>query len=89
MLEKVSRVFFYFPPSLLGVFLIQTFVSNNPRQECDKEGLKARRLAPMVLQGICPPPCNKCISRLMRMSIAKLQHTRPADMKEIMDKIMG
>jgi len=43
----------------------------------------------MVLQGICPPPCNKCISRLMRMSIAKLQHTRPADMKEIMDKIMG
>ena len=21
----------------------------------------------MVLQGICPPPCNKCIARLMRM----------------------
>ena len=42
MLEKVSRVFFHFPPSLLGVFLIQPIVSNNPRQECDKEGLKAR-----------------------------------------------
>jgi len=69
--------------------LIRCLKSNNPRQECDKEGLKARRLAPMVLQGICPPPCNKCIARLMRMSIAKLQHTRPADMKEIMDKIMG
>jgi len=47
--------------------LIRCLKSNNPRQECDKEGLKARRLAPMVLQGICPPPCNKCIARLMRM----------------------
>jgi len=69
--------------------LIKCLKSDNPRQECDKDGLKARRIAPMVLRGICPPPCNKCIARLMRMSIAKMQNEHPAEMKEIMDKIMG
>merc|ERR1712203_185907 len=41
--------------------LIRCLKSNNPRQECDKEGLKARRLAPMVLQGISLLPATSAL----------------------------
>jgi len=51
---------------------------------CDQIGKQIKILAPEVLAGRCPHPCNECIKKQIRKVMAELSQTYPREFQEMM-----
>lgn len=52
--------------------------------ECDKTGQMIKRLAPEVLRGLCPRPCNMCTQHSIKRIMAKVSKDYPAEWGEML-----
>merc|ERR1712241_579839 len=51
---------------------------------CDQIGKQIKILAPEVLAGRCPHPCNECIKKQIRKVMAELSQRYPREFQEMM-----
>jgi len=54
---------------------------------CDQIGQQIKILAPEVLAGRCPHPCNECIKKQIRKVMAKLSQSYPREFQEMMGQL--
>jgi len=59
------------------------------RGPCDEIGNKIKILAPEVLAGRCPPPCDECTQKQIRRVMAELSQRFPTEFQQMMRKIRG
>jgi len=59
------------------------------RGPCDVIGNKIKILAPEVLAGRCPPPCDECTQKQIRRVMTELSQRFPREFQEMMIKIRG
>merc|ERR1719367_975363 len=53
------------------------------RGPCDENGALIRRMAPDVLRGLCPHPCDECKRRKIRKAMALISRKFPLEWSEI------
>ena len=51
---------------------------------CDKTGLMIKRLAPDVMRGLCPKPCNVCTERQIKRMMATVSRNYPQEWSEML-----
>lgn len=56
------------------------------RKPCDELGRQIKILAPEVLAGRCPAPCNPCIKNQIRKVMSKLSQTYPREFQQMMQQ---
>lgn len=54
---------------------------------CDQIGKQIKILAPEVLAGRCPHPCNECIKKQIRKVMAQLSQRYPREFQEMMGQL--
>jgi len=54
---------------------------------CDQIGKQIKILAPEVLAGRCPHPCNECIKKQIRKVMAELSQRYPREFQEMMGQL--
>merc|ERR1712115_115020 len=57
--------------------------------QCDDIGKKIKILAPEVLAGRCPPPCNECTRKQIRKVMTELSQRYPGRFQEMIGKLRG
>jgi len=53
------------------------------RGPCDENGSLLRRMAPDVLRGLCPRPCDECKRNKIRKAMAVISREYPLEWSEI------
>jgi len=53
---------------------------------CDEIGEKIKILAPEVLAGRCPRPCNQCTQNMIRRVMTQLSQKYPKEFNEMINK---
>ncbi len=53
------------------------------RAPCDEDGAEILRLAPDILRGVCPAPCNRCRRRHIRKAMAVMAQEYPREWSQI------
>ena len=59
------------------------------RGECDETGQMVKRLAPEVLRGLCPSPCNMCTQRQIKRIMAVVSREYPEQWSEMLRTFSG
>jgi len=55
--------------------------------ECDEIGKQIKILAPEVIAGRCPPPCNPCIKSQIRKVMSQLSQKYPREFQQMMQTL--
>lgn len=56
------------------------------RGECDEVGNLVKRMAPDILRGGCPPPCDPCKKKQIQKVMATLSSKYPKEFKKLIQK---
>jgi len=59
------------------------------RGPCDEIGNKIKILAPEVLAGRCPRPCNECTRKQIRRVMGELSQKFPGEFQEMLSRLRG
>lgn len=59
------------------------------RGQCDEIGKKIKILAPEVLAGRCPHPCDECTKKQIRKVMTELSQRFPREFQEMMTRLRG
>merc|ERR1712083_15780 len=56
---------------------------------CDKIGNTFKRMAPEVLRGRCPPPCDKCMKKQIQKAMSVISRKYPREWTEMLKQQLG
>lgn len=57
--------------------------------ECDETGLLIKRMAPDILRGGCPPPCDPCKKKQIQKVMATLSRKYPKQFQKLIQQFGG
>jgi len=56
---------------------------------CDKIGITVKRIAPEIMRGRCPPPCNSCMKKQIQKMMAIISRKYPREWSQIIKEQLG
>merc|ERR1712007_187139 len=65
---------------------LQCILNQGP---CDKIGNTFKRMAPEVLRGRCPPPCDKCMKKQIQKAMSVISRKYPREWTEMLKQQLG
>lgn len=58
-------------------------------EQCDELGRLVKRMAPDILRGGCPPPCDPCKKKQIQKVMATLSRSHPKQFQTMVKKFVG
>merc|ERR1740129_2332812 len=57
--------------------------------ECDELGATIKRMAPDILRGICPPPCDECKKKQIQKMMSTIARKYPKEWSQMVQRHVG
>merc|ERR1740129_660982 len=57
--------------------------------ECDELGATIKRMAPDILRGICPPPCDECKKKQIQKVMSTIARKYPKEWSQMVQRHVG